>query len=320
MPASLYGLKVVRPRTLSAFDRPATAAQAPATCDSGKGYADHISDTDVHEHVHPAGYVGQGNLGRALFDCPQPECTVAGGHSFLFATLEQWVAHWNIFHVAVASLFKCMVHAYDFETAAVPDSLDALFHHFIDAYPNVCADGEWPNLVDLVVRGLYVKPNTQYWPPTTPLGDLQHPVTVTKHSASQLLSSIVAARWAVSEHFHCVVVTCRRSYRKAQHREIKSGERSSLASKGAPKAPSESGAQTPSESADEWAQFCHSADKATTTAQKAKLVSKKGGGSNEGQDSPKDSKSGPGKGSKRMGKEAGLAEKPCWDTSYKIPK
>ncbi len=26
------------------------------------------------------------------------------------------------------------------------------------------------------------------------------------------------------------------------------------------------------------------------------------------------------KGSKRTGKEAGLAEKPCWDSSYKIPK
>ena len=31
-------------------------------------------------------------------------------------------------------------------------------------------------------------------------------------------------------------------------------------------------------------------------------------------------KSGSGKGSKRTGKEAGLAEKPHWDSSYKIPK
>ncbi len=145
-------------------------AQALTACDSGKGYADHISDTDVNTHAHPAGYVGQGHLGRALFVCPQPECTVAGGHSFLFATLEQWVAHWNTFHMAAAPLFNCMVHGCDFKTAAAPDSLDALFCHFRDAHPSIHADGEWPNLVDLVVRGLHVRPNTQYWPPTTPLG------------------------------------------------------------------------------------------------------------------------------------------------------
>ena len=48
----------------------------------------------------------------------------------------------------------------------------------------------------------------------------------------------------------------------------------------------------------------------------------------KGSASPKDSKSsasavtktGSSKGSKRKGKEADLAEKPRWDTSYKIPK
>ncbi len=85
-----------------------------------------------------------------------------GGHPFLFATVEQWVAHWNTFHVAVAPLFSCMVRGRDFETAAAPDSLDVLFLHFIDAHPSLYANGEWLNLVDLVVRGLHVKPNTQY--------------------------------------------------------------------------------------------------------------------------------------------------------------
>ncbi len=80
-------------------------AQALAACDRGKGYADHICDTDVNQHAHPAGYNGQGHQGRALFVCHQPECTVAGGHSFLFATVEQWVAHCNIFHVAAAQLY-----------------------------------------------------------------------------------------------------------------------------------------------------------------------------------------------------------------------
>ncbi len=43
---------------------------------------------------------------------------------------------------------------------------------------------------------------------------------------------------------------------------------SNVAFKGAPKAPSESGARTLAESADKWAQFCRSADEAATTAWK----------------------------------------------------
>ncbi len=210
----------------------------------------------------------------------------------------------------------------------MPDSPEVLFPHFIDAHPSVHAYGDWPNLVELVVRGLHVKPNKQYWPPTFPLGDLQHPVAVTKPSAAQPLSPIVAARWASRENFHRIVVSCHRSYRKAQCRESKSGEHSSSASRGAPKASSEPGTQMPSESADEWTQFRRSTDEAATTSQKAKTPSKKGGGSSAGQGGPKDSKSsatsmtkpGSGKGSKRTEKEAGLAEKPRWPHFYKIPK
>ncbi len=186
VPASLYGLKVVRPGYLSPSDRPATLTQILAACDSSKGYVDHISDTDVNTHATPAGYDGQGHLGRARFVCPQPECTVAGGYSFLFATIEQWVAHWNTY-VAVAPLFNCMVCGCNFEKAATPHSLDVLFRHFIDAHPSIHGNGEWLNLVELVVRGLHVKPNTQYWPPSTTLRDLQRPVAVTKPSAVQLL-------------------------------------------------------------------------------------------------------------------------------------
>ncbi len=72
-----------------------------------------------------------------------------------------------------------MVRGWDFETAATPDSLDVLFRHFMEARPSVHTNADWPNLVDLVVRGLHVKPNTQYWPPSTPLGDLQRPVAMT---------------------------------------------------------------------------------------------------------------------------------------------
>ena len=108
VPASLYGVKVVRPGYLSAYHGPATAVQAKATCDSRKGYRDHISNTDVDKNARTVREAGQGHQNKALFICPQPECMVAGGQSFLFATLEQWAAHWNTFYVAVDPLFHCM--------------------------------------------------------------------------------------------------------------------------------------------------------------------------------------------------------------------
>ncbi len=60
--AGLNGLKVVRPGYLLASDRLATVAQALMACDSGKRYADHISDTHFNTHATPVGYDGQGTL------------------------------------------------------------------------------------------------------------------------------------------------------------------------------------------------------------------------------------------------------------------
>ncbi len=110
-----------------------------------------------------------------------------------------------------------MVRGCSFETTAAPDSLDALFRYFQDAHPSVYDGGEWPNLVELVTRGLHVKSNVHYWSPTNVMGELQHPVAIAKPTAAQLASPIVAARWVAREHFHRAVVTCRRSYKRAQH-------------------------------------------------------------------------------------------------------
>ncbi len=51
VPASLYGLKVARPGYCSADAKPATATQALAAFDSGKGFVDHVCDTDVDAHA-----------------------------------------------------------------------------------------------------------------------------------------------------------------------------------------------------------------------------------------------------------------------------
>ena len=325
VPASL---KVATPGYCSADAKPSTTTQTLVAFDSGKGFMDQISDTDVNAHITPVGQVGQGHLGAALFVCPQPGCTVAGGHEFLLTTIEQWAAHWNTFHVAIVPVFNCMLQGCSFKSTAAADSLDVLFRHIKDPHPSIYDGGKWSNLVDLVIRGLHVKPNAQYWPPSDVIGELQRPVTITKPTSTQLTSPIVAARWAVREHFHRAVVTRCRSYNRPQPRESKSGECSFSASKGASKAPSEADAQTLSESADEWTKFCRSADEAALASRKAKSAGQKRDKSGKGSGGPKDSKSsagtaiktGSGKGSKRTGKEAGLAEKLSWDSSYKIPK
>ena len=174
-----------------------------------------------------------------------------------------------------------------------------------------------------------MRPNAQYWPPTNVVGELQRPVAMAKPTSTQLASPIVAARWAARESFHKAVVTRHRSYKKAQRQESKSGEHSSSAPKGVTRALLESDTQTPSESADKWNKFRCTADEAAAAASsKAKTPGLKKGKGNKGSAGPKDSKSsasaatktGSGKGNKRKGKEAGLAEKPRWDSSFKIPK
>ncbi len=328
VPVSLYGLKVARPSYCSADAKPATTEEALAAFDSGTGFVEHVCDTDVNVHAIPVGRAGQGHQGAALFVCTQLECTVAGGHEPLFATLEQWAAHWNPLHVAAAPAFNCMVRGCSFETTTAPDALDTLFHHFRDTHPSAYDEGKWSNLGDMVVRGLKVKPNLQYWSPTNVVGESQRPVAITKPTSTQLSSPIVATRWAMRESFHKPVVSRRRSYKRAQRCESKSGEHSSSAPKGVSRAPSESDTQTPSESADEWNKFCRTADKAAAASSQVKSPGPKKSKSSKGSAGLKDSKSpasavtksGSGKGNKRKGKEAGLAEKPRWDSSFKIPK
>ncbi len=151
IPASLHGLKVTRPGYCSADAKPATATEAQAAFDSGRGFVDHVSDTAVN--TIPVGQVGRGHQGAALFVCVQPKCTVAKGHKLLFATLEQWAAHWNSFHVAAAPAFNCMVRGCNFEMSTATDALDSLFCHFQDTHPDVYDGGKWTNLTDLVIRG-----------------------------------------------------------------------------------------------------------------------------------------------------------------------
>ncbi len=99
--ASLYEMWVVRPGYQSAFHRSATVERTQATCNHGETYWHHFSDIDLNKDAWPVGFTGEAEQGCTTFICPQLECSVVGGMPFYFATLEQWAAHWNTFHVSV---------------------------------------------------------------------------------------------------------------------------------------------------------------------------------------------------------------------------
>ncbi len=158
------------------------------------------------------------------------------------------------------------------------------------------------------------------------VGELQRPVAMAKPTSTHLMSPIVAARWAARGHFHRAVVTRRRSYKRAQRRENKSGSHCSSASKGASKAPLESGTHSLPESADEWAKFRRSADEAAAASRKAKTSGLKKAKSSKGSGGPKDpessastvAKTGSAK-QQTQGEGGWPGRKPRWN-SYKIPK
>ena len=136
-------------------------------------------------------------------------------------SLEQWAAHWNSFHVAPAPAFNCMVRGCNFETGTAPDALDSLFHHFQDAHSDVYDGGRWTNMTDLVIRGLKIRANAQYWPPTNTMGELQRPVAVTKPTPLQLGSPIVApggqrAKLSIRLWWHAAGLTRRLSPERAR--------------------------------------------------------------------------------------------------------
>ena len=58
VPVSLYGLKVTRPGYCSADAKPATTTETLAAFEGGKGFVDHLCDTDVNAHAGGTRWTG----------------------------------------------------------------------------------------------------------------------------------------------------------------------------------------------------------------------------------------------------------------------
>ncbi len=67
-----------------------------------------------------------------------------------FATVEQYTAHWNTFHMAVAPTITCLVRGSGAKFPPRPDSLDAFFHHVKEKHEAESDGGQWCHLKNWV--------------------------------------------------------------------------------------------------------------------------------------------------------------------------
>ncbi len=100
--ASLYGMQLTQPGYTDPRSRPAPPAAAESPAIKEAACAAYVTDADVSDSQEPGCRVANGEDGREAFICPEAYCEALEGMPCYFATVEQWIAHWNTFHVAVA--------------------------------------------------------------------------------------------------------------------------------------------------------------------------------------------------------------------------
>ncbi len=122
-----------------------------------------------------------------------------------FATVEQWIAHWNTFHVAVAPVITCVVTGCPAKFHMGLETVDVFFRHVQNWHHDLSEDGKWLRLNQLVRVGIYVGPNTCYWPPSSGNGPHLRPDQVNYLTAEEMQDPFLAARWIARTEFHDLV-------------------------------------------------------------------------------------------------------------------
>ncbi len=107
--ASLYGMRLIRPGYTDPQSRPAAPAAAESQAAKEAVCAAYVTNADVSDSQEPSCRVANGEDGREAFICPEACCEALEGMPCYFATVEQWIAHWNTFHVAVAPVITCII-------------------------------------------------------------------------------------------------------------------------------------------------------------------------------------------------------------------
>ncbi len=100
------------------------------------------------------------------FVCMEEGCGVMPDMPCYFAMAEQYTAHWNTFHVAVAPAVTCLVRGCGMKFPPGPDSLDAFFRHVKEKHEAESDGGQWRRLKNWARKGIELAPTPQYWAPS----------------------------------------------------------------------------------------------------------------------------------------------------------
>ena len=142
-----------------------------------------------------------------------------------FATVKQWIAHWNTFHVAVAPVITCMVGGCPAKFNTGPDTVDAFFRHVQNRHPDLRDDGKWSRLNGLIRAGMSSGPNTCYWPPSSGNGPHLRPDQVNSLTSDEMQDPFLAARWVAQTELYDLV--CKGRLKSKKSGNARKGSRTS---------------------------------------------------------------------------------------------
>ncbi len=203
--ASLYGIRLIRPRYTDPWSRPAPPAAATTPAAREAACVAYVTDADISCTQRPSCKVATGPDGREAFICPEASCEALEGMPCYFATVEQWIAHWNTFHVAVVPVITCIVSGCPAKFHMGPETVDAFFQHLQNRHQDLSEEGKWPRLNQMVRISMSLGPNTCYWPPSAGNGPHLRPDQVNFLTPEEMQDPFLAARWVARTEFHDLV-------------------------------------------------------------------------------------------------------------------
>ncbi len=221
--ASHYGFQVVRPGYLCPGDGPTPEDQTEECIQSGEALDDYILDMDVRKAYRPKDLLSVGHEGQRTYTCREESCRAVGGMPYYFTNVEQWVAHWNTFHVAVAAGYTCTAGECGAKVPPGPDALDVFMQHVVRKHDELSQNNTWPKLPMMVHRGTFMGPNPHYWQPRQPHEKPYRPCRVLPYPNEEEAGPVIQARLAASP---------RPSTEREESKEARVEEREEDATKG----------------------------------------------------------------------------------------
>ncbi len=211
VPASLYGMQLVRPGYSSPRAGPEVHPESEWLKHKSEACANYILDTDTAQcgYEAPFGSIGISATGEEAFVCREEGCGFMPEYPYYFATAEQYTAHWNTFHVAVAPTFTCLLRGCGAKFPPGPDSLDAFFRHVREKHEAESDGGSWRRVKIWARKGIALAPNPQYWPPAEEPFLPSRPSGVQNLDDEDMKDPFKAARWVARTTFQSLVSKAR---------------------------------------------------------------------------------------------------------------